>query len=70
MYYPDLSKYEYSLATPLEYVRNIGWLEGEYEYLVGETPPELLQKLKDVLIDRRLEVNIYRGIHVCSVGVL
>ncbi|GAB4199256.1 MAG: hypothetical protein OHK0022_19370 [Roseiflexaceae bacterium] len=45
MYYPDLSRYEYSSSEPYEKTLNIGWLDISYSYPIGDVPQKFIDQL-------------------------
>jgi hypothetical protein len=70
MHYPDLSSYEYYLKTPVESVRNIGWLDAAFEFNKGDVDQSLLERLESLISSEGstdLHVNKIRGVHPCAV---
>src|SRR6266568_7075783 len=65
MYYPDLSRYEYSTDPDGEpqAVFNVGWLGRGHAFPTGPIPPGLLNAL--FLLARR-PVNVTRGWQRCA----
>ncbi|HEU4327344.1 MAG TPA: hypothetical protein VFS21_29675 [Roseiflexaceae bacterium] len=45
MYYPDLSRYEYTRSEPHSAAFNIGWLDAAHPYPLGDVPHEFLERL-------------------------
>lgn len=63
MFYPDLSDYQYNLASPIEKVKNIGWLEKPHPFSEGLSEPFFVKKLFSII--KYKEFNIYRGVQDC-----
>jgi hypothetical protein len=53
MYYPDLTCYRINSIEGVSIVypglKNIGWLDKENDYMIGEVSEHLIQKLKEIL---------------------
>lgn len=64
MYFPDLSPYQYYLKSPVETVRNVGWLDADKPYSVGVVSEQVLIKLEDLIcstVPVDVHVNRLRG---------
>lgn len=69
MFYKDLSFYQYYISSPIKNVLNVGWLDNENDFAVGELPPEFCQKLELVIIGNNhfdVHFNRIRGVHPCN----
>ena len=51
MYFKDHTYYNYYVNKPLEMIINIGWLSYEHFYEMGETEPEFIEKLTEIIIN-------------------
>ena len=51
MYFKDHTYYNYYVNKPLEMIINIGWLSNEHFYEMGETEPEFIEKLTEIIIN-------------------
>ena len=68
MHFNDLTPYSYYLNYSIDEVRNIGWLDTEFEFIKGDAPDGFSKKLREILqgsdtFDAR--VNVIRGVHPC-----
>jgi hypothetical protein len=61
MFFIDLSEYAYGKSEPNTY--NIGWIEKDNPFTVGDVPEGFLVKLKPFI---RLVINEYFGVYECS----
>ena len=50
MYFKDHTYYNYYVNKPLEMIINIGWLSYEHFYEMGDTEPEFIEKLTEIII--------------------
>lgn len=69
-YYRDLSRYknqEYVSPELFKEVYNVGWLGTEHSFPTGEANPNLLIKIKSLLLERRggAHLVLERGIRSC-----
>lgn len=64
MYYPDLSVYRYEQDEADERLVNVGWLDGQHEYVRGGGPEGLPERL---LLFCHRRVNRTRGLHYCEI---
>lgn len=62
-HYEDLSNYNYHHFSQKEF--NIGWLEKDQPFPIGEIPEGFLEKL-DLYLTREFTVFHYRGDHDCQ----
>jgi hypothetical protein len=68
MFYEDLSDYCYYLKTPVSKVRNVGWLEKDKSYAVGNVLDGFLSKLSSIILGNGVvdaQVNRIRSVHPC-----
>lgn len=65
-YFEDLSPYTYlpESVPPEATVRNVGWLDGEHPFMVGEPPQGFADRLGVLCADRATAQT--RGIHWCD----
>ena len=49
MYFKDHTHYSYNLNKPLKMIVNIGWLSSEHSYEMGDTEPEFIEKLTEII---------------------
>lgn len=71
MYFEDMSNYAYYLKTPVENVKNIGWLDAGRSYRTGHVSPIFLRNLTDIIIGNSIvdaQVNKIRSTHRCSLS--
>lgn len=69
MYFKDLTPYSYYLSSAFDQVLNIGWLDCEHDYPIGEVPLEFVANLRRALgggSKVKSEVNLIRGVHPCN----
>ena len=64
MYYRDLQPYQYGLPVELPDVVTVGWLSSSSEFDVGKLSQEILDSLKQLLVNSR--VNKARGYQLCE----
>lgn len=64
MYYPDLSRYEYTdVRGDGEAHLNVGWLDASHPFETGVLSDEAAERLKHL---RANPVNQFRGSHACD----
>ena len=64
MYYPDLSRYEYtSVPDDGEAHLNVGWLDASHPFETGALGDEAVEQLNKL---RGRAVNRFRGSHACD----
>ncbi|WP_163390442.1 hypothetical protein [Enterovibrio norvegicus] len=71
MFYEDLSHYCYYLKTPVETVRNVGWLEKDQPYKTGKVLDGFLSKLSNIILGNDsvdAQVNRIRSAHPCALS--
>lgn len=49
MYFKNHTHYSYNLNKPLKMIVNIGWLSSEHSYEMGDTEPEFIEKLTEII---------------------
>ena len=62
-YFEDLTEYTYKDRGIVSNTLNIGWLDVEYPYEIGEVPTEFVEKLWDLIHIRLIQL---RGFHDCN----
>lgn len=69
MYYEDLSPYHHRLPSILPGVLCVGWIDVFHDYSIGDTPSELIEKIKTLAVCRsrtfEIQVNVVRGLRPC-----
>lgn len=71
MYFEDMSNYAYYLKTPVENVKNIGWLDAGKPYRTGDVGSLFLQCLMGIIVGNDIvdaQVNKIRSTHRCSLS--
>ncbi|MFT3895379.1 MAG: hypothetical protein QM730_27450 [Anaerolineales bacterium] len=61
-YFADLSKYTYSKENMHIHALNVGWLDDENTYLVGEVPDDFIVHLFEICC---YPISKTRGWHPC-----
>ena len=62
-YFPDLSPYTYLKREPDPTLLNVGWLDNEHDFPIGEVEPEVLNKLFALCLTPARQT---RGWHACQ----
>lgn len=57
MYYDDLSDYCFYLKTPVQQVKNVGWLKKNHSFTKGHVSKIFLEKIAKIIV-------IHSGVHV------
>jgi hypothetical protein len=65
MYFPDLTMYRYLNQVELTNVLNVGWLDKDAPFPVGDVPVGFLDRLK--LWMGKARVNQSRGLYECNI---
>jgi hypothetical protein len=71
MYFEDMSNYCYYLKTPLDNVKNIGWLNADKSCSTGDVDTDFLSKLSKIILGNEVidtQVNRIRSVHPCSLA--
>ena len=69
MFYEDLSSYSSFLKTPVEGVKNVGWLSSDIPFSKGLIDSNILVKLLQIIKSSNtvnFHVNPIRGMHPCN----
>jgi hypothetical protein len=71
-HHEDLSPYLYGMTFVIPEVKNIGWLDKDHPFKIGEVKPEFLSKLKKLIFNSdggncNILVNELRGSYECPV---
>ena len=71
-HHEDLSSYKYGMTLTIPEVKNIGWIDKNQQFNMGDVSPDFVQKLKELIFNSdegpcNILVNELRGSYDCPV---